>query len=265
MDNNISQKKILILGGSCEIGCLLASKLISANNFPILTWKSKKGKERIGESLKENSHSSYDAFCLDFSDGESALHLLEEKIKNGVDALVDMAHSDYESFIADADNKVSQEYFQTNIAFRASAIKSVARIMLKQKHGRMIFMSSVAAVMPNIGQGFYAASKLASEALYQNVGLELGHKGITTISIRAGYVNAGRGKLYLKNIADINKQIPMRKTIEPNDIVDAIMFFLSSSSQQFNATSVTIDGGFSVAKQITVSVSKSKMSQGGEE
>ena len=121
--------------------------------------------------------------------------------------------------------------------------------MLVQKSGRLIYMSSTAAGMPNKGQGFYAAVKLAGEALYKNIGIELAAKGITSISLRPGYVNAGRGEKYIsKSKNEILKKIPAGKALVSSEIAETIMFFLSDSARGFNATEIVMDGGLTAGK-----------------
>ena len=218
--------------------------MIALQSFPILTWKTKTGQKRIKNYL---GNGNYDAFHLDFSDQKKALLKFDEKIKN-LDFMVDLAHSDYESLVAGSNDDLVQQYFKTNVAVRALIIKRTSRLMLRQKKGRLIFISSTAALRPNPGQGFYAAAKLAAEALYKNTGLELGSKGITTLSIRPGYIKAGRGLTYLQH-HDLKKQIPVNTYLEPCQLVDAIIFFLSPSAGHFNATEITLDGGFSAGKK----------------
>lgn len=122
--------------------------------------------------------------------------------------------------------------------------------MLKKKGGRLIFISSGAALRPNPGQGFYAAAKLASEALYKNLGLEMGSRGITTVSLRPGYINAGRGKKFIKQNKKITDAIPVKRAIEPGEVAETILFFLSESARSFNAVEITMDGGMSAGKPI---------------
>ena len=117
-----------------------------------------------------------------------------------------------------------------------------SRVMLQKKRGRLVFISSIAAVNPNPGQGFYAASKLASEALYRNIGLELGSRGITTVSLRPGYIYAGRGKEYLnidKN--KTNEKVQNSKILSPNEAAEKILFYLSDSAKKGSYTENILD------------------------
>ena len=121
--------------------------------------------------------------------------------------------------------------------------------MLKKKKGRLIFVSSTAADMPNPGQGFYAAAKLASEALYRNLGLELGDRGITTVSLRPGYIDSGRGREYIKTRGeDVLEMVPIKRALTGTEVAETILFLLSDSAAGFNATEISLDGGLTAGK-----------------
>ena len=128
-------------------------------------------------------------------------------------------------------------------------LKSAAKAMLKNKKGRMIFISSTSAGKSNPGQGFYAAAKLASEALYRNLGLELAGRGITALTLRTAYIDAGRGKKYFENNTEkILNQMHIGRILTAVDVAETIMFFLSDSASGFNAAEISLDGGFSASK-----------------
>ncbi len=121
--------------------------------------------------------------------------------------------------------------------------------MLAHKKGRIVYISSTAAGRPNPGQGFYAAAKKAAEALYHNLGLELAGRGITTVTLRLGYVDAGRGRRYLvQNTRQALAKVPLGRSLAIAEIVDTIMFLLCDSAAGFNATVLTMDGGLSAGK-----------------
>jgi 3-oxoacyl-[acyl-carrier protein] reductase len=128
-------------------------------------------------------------------------------------------------------------------------LKRVARCMLTNRFGRLVFISSTAAKHPNPGQGFYAASKVAVEALYRNLGLEMASKGITTAILRPGFVNIGRGQRYL-NIQD-QKLRQLKKEgriITLRALNNAILFLLIEAGNSINGTVLTLDGGMTIGK-----------------
>ncbi len=242
-----AKKSVYILGGSCDLAISLAKVMIEENYMPILSFRNSKGRIRIENELGK----TFDKYHLHALDLEK--YPLNDPFSNSpnikIDALIDFGHTDFENLVASANDPDIYHYFNTNIASRAVLIKHVARQMLTQKKGRFIYISSTAACAPNKGQGFYTAAKLASEALYHNLGLELGGRGITTVSLRLGYVKSGRGKRYLeKNQDSIIKKMPTSQIITPDEVIQTILFLLRNTSSSFNATSIKLDGGFTSGK-----------------
>ncbi|MFH2090840.1 MAG: SDR family oxidoreductase [Pseudomonadota bacterium] len=250
-----SGKKVLVTGGSSEIGLCLADLLIKEGLFPVLTWKNEAGKNKIKQAL-EKSSGLFETAWFDFSDPDSINDLFKES-KTDPDYLVDLAHTDYESLVASASNEKIESYFALNITARAKLVRAASRSMLKKRFGRLIFISSAAADCPAAGQGFYAASKLGCEAVYKSCGLELCSRGVTSLSIRPGYVDAGRGRAFFdgqqaqktghgKKVTS-NSFCPVMISLE--ELCETILFFLSDSARAFNGVSITMDHGLSSKKR----------------
>ena len=225
----------------------LAQALIPMKIVPLAAYRSQQGKERIDAALKTHA-GQYDSCLVDLAQPHS-LEGLAGYLDQGIDYLVDFAQDDLEGLVASADSDAMHGYFESNIAGRADVIQRVARAMLTKRSGRMVHVSSTAAAYPNPGQGFYAAAKQAAEALYKNVGVELASRGITTVSLRPGYVDAGRGSAYLKNEANTAlTKIPLGRALSVQEVIDTILFLLSDSATGINAAVITMDGGLSACK-----------------
>ncbi len=247
MNLTFSGQFALILGGTCELAVSLARRMIHARLFPVLTYRNETGLKRISEKLAGFTDQFSTAY-LDFND-RGSLNRLFEQTGPGVDYLVDFAQGDFESLIGSADEDEIFRYFSENVSFRAAVIKRTARVMLKRRMGRLVYISSTAAARPNPGQGFYAAAKTASEALYRNLGLELGARGISTVTLRPGYVDAGRGRDFLRTHEQQRLgRIPIKRALTVDDVTDAILFYLSDNSFGFNAVAIHLDGGLTAGK-----------------
>jgi len=249
MKLQFSGNRALILGGSCDLAISLAERMIKATLFPILTYRNEKGRRHISDKLQPLA-GKYSSFHLDLSDRDSLKHF-DDKTGRNLDYLVDFIQGNFESLIASADEDDVYRYFTENVSFRAEILKRVARIMLEKKMGRLIYISSSAADKPNTGQGFYAAAKLASEAIYRNLGLELGGHGITTVTLRPGYINEGRGKAFIQARGEeaLNK-VPIKRTLTAKEVAETILFYLSDSARGFNAIEIAMDGGMTAGKQV---------------
>jgi len=240
-------RRVLILGGSCDLAMALAELLIREGLQPILTWRSDAGRERLCTRL-EAFTGKYETVHLDLS-GRTSLQSLFSQMQHDLDYVVDFAQGDMECLIGSADPDEIHRYVSANVSTRAELLRMAARIMVGKKRGRMLFVSSSAASRPNPGQGFYAAAKLASEAIYRNLGLELAGRGVTTVTLRPGYIEAGRGRTYLESKGrEALKAVPLGRALTCKEVAEAVLFFLSDGACAFNATEISMDGGLTVGK-----------------
>ena len=239
-----------VLGASSDIGMAIAQTLDAAGFSLTLSACSQRGLERIksvfpaATILKLNLEEI--ANCEGINAGTGDIPFFE-KIASP-DYLVDCMHSDFEAFIAGADPVAASTYLQANISGRAICLRYIARQMLAKRKGRCLFISSTAAQLPNAGQGFYAASKQAGEALYQNLGIELGGRGVTTCSLRLGYVHSGRGTTFIENNPQTIKRIPAKRAATPDEVARTVTFLLSDDAHLFNGVTLTMDGGLTACK-----------------
>ena len=247
MNLTFSGSRALVLGGSCELALATAKAMIASSLLPILTYRSADGLGSINRALQAHA-GKYNTAYLNFTDRESLVSLFSQT-GDALDFIVDFAHGNYEVLVAQADEDDVYSYFAENVAFRATFLKMAGRLLLKKRKGRLVFVSSTAAERPNPGQGFYAAAKLASEALYRTLGLELGGRGISTVILRPGYVYAGRGRAYVEDRGQkILESVPIQRALTAEEIAKTILYLISESASGINAAVLTIDGGFTYGK-----------------
>ena len=244
---SFSGHRALIVGGTCDLALALARRMIGSGLTPILTARNSEGFQKIRQRLSVPTD-RYHILNLNFGD-MATLDALFSHIHDDLDYVVDFAQEDLEHLVAMARTEEVFAYFEKNVSFRTELLKRATRVMLKKKKGRLIFISSTAAARPNPGQGFYASAKLACEALYRNIGIEMGGKGITTLSLRAGYIQTGRGEKFLeagkKKVID---KIPIKRALSVDEVAETILFFLSQSAEGFNAVELCMDGGMTAGK-----------------
>lgn len=233
---------LTIVGGSSEIGLTLAKYALQANLSLVLTYRNEQSKTLIEKELR-NTNGAWRTVYLDLENKESIQNVCD------TDYLVDLSHTRYEALVPIAKDREVEEYFVKNTIFKSLLIKHVTNSMRNRRFGRLLYISSTSAVKMNPGQGYYAASKLSVEALYKAVGIELGALGITSVILRPGYIDSGRGRSYIvKNKEKIKKAVPLKRAMEVEEICENIMFFLSDSSLYINSTAINIDGGMCECK-----------------
>lgn len=246
MNLNFAGKNVLITGGSCGIALALAPLLIHEDLFPILTFRNSKGEEKIKAGLS-GWQGRYDTTFLDLGHPGKMGDIFSKR--TDLNYMVDLAQGDYETLVASANPDTLSRYMADNISARTRLVRLASRSMVRKRFGRMIFVSSAAAGMPGKGQGLYASSKLAAEGIYRSVGLELAPKGITTMSLRPGYVESGRGETFIgKNRPALLEKMPGGSFISEIQLAKTLVFFLSDTGIAFNGVNLTMDGGMSCGK-----------------
>lgn len=241
-------KTVLLVGGSCEMAIALAPLLVEAGLSPLLTCRSAEAEARVHSDFGDGLSTC--RFDLAEAENPESFAPLDAALSgNGPDYLVDFAHGTLESLVATASTIDVGRYFHDNVTCRAALVKWAARRMTAKRFGRMLYVSSTAATLQNGGQGFYAASKKACEALYQGVGIEMGKKGITTAILRPGYVSAGRAGAFLaENEAWVTQRVPLGRAVTPSEVAETLLFLLSDAATAINATAITMDGGMTACK-----------------
>lgn len=247
---NLSGKHACVLGASSDLGMAVAKILSDAGLRLTLSACSENGINRITSAFPTativglNLETVAQGTVIDTDKPvDAALGSIASP-----DYLVDCMQSDFEAFIAGAEPADIAQYMEANITGRAICLRHISRMMLANRFGRCVFISSTAAALPNSGQGFYAASKLAGEALYQNLGVELGGRGVTSCSLRLGYVLSGRGNKFIENNPQVVTRSPAKRAVSPDEAARTVAFLLSDDARMINGTSITMDGGLTACK-----------------
>ena len=135
-----------------------------------------------------------------------------------------------------------------------NCMKHATKIMMKQRYGRIISMSSVVGVMGNAGQVNYSASKAGIIGMTMSLAREVGSRGITVNAIAPGFFSTKQNAKLLWNAdgtptARTHKIIsatPMGRFGEVSELVGAVLFLLSEEAAGFiTGICIPIDGGFS--------------------
>jgi 3-oxoacyl-[acyl-carrier protein] reductase len=246
MTASCSCKRGILVGGSCELALILAGLMIRRDIAPVLTYRSERGLRVIQETLG-SPEGRYETARLDFADRNSLAALFDPD-DPPYDFMVDFVQGEYEALIAAADDGAVSSFFAESISFRAALLKRVTRGMLSRRRGRLVYISSAAAENPASGQGFYAAAKLASEALYRSVAIEMGKRGLTTVILRPGYCDAGRGRSFLEKNGECLGRVPIGRALAASEIAEAVLYLLSDGAAGITGTVITMDGGLASGK-----------------
>lgn len=128
-----------------------------------------------------------------------------------------------------------------------NCMKHATKIMMKQKYGRIISMSSVVGVMGNAGQVNYAASKSGIIGMTMSLAREVGSRGITVNAVAPGFIQTAMTDVLPEDVkANLAKQIPLGYLGQVEDIAKTVLFLASDDARYITGQTIHVDGGMAM-------------------
>ena len=238
-------KTALVTGGSRGIGKAIAQKLAETSNVAVGYSNSKEQAVEVVNSIQASGGNAL-AVQIDVTDNESVEKCFEliEKEFSSVEILVNNAGITKDNIFPRLKQDDWDSVIDTNLtgSFRVSqrAIKG----MMKNKWGRIVFISSVAGISGNTGQSNYAASKAGMIGLAKTISKELGSRNITSNVIAPGYIDTDMTSfLNDEQKEDIIGQLSIKRVGKPEDIANMVSFLCSDESEYITGQVFPVDGG----------------------
>ena len=238
-------KTALVTGGSRGIGKAIAQKLAETSNVAVGYSNSKEQAVEVVNSIQANGGNAI-AVQIDVTDNDSVekcFELIEEEFSS-VEILVNNAGITKDNIFPRLKQDDWDSVIDTNLtgSFRASqrAIKG----MMKNKWGRIVFISSIAGISGNMGQSNYAASKAGMIGLAKTISKELGSRNITSNVIAPGYIDTDMTSfLNDEQKEEIIGQLSIKRVGKPEDIANMVAFLCSDESEYITGQVFPVDGG----------------------
>ena len=161
-----------------------------------------------------------------------------------VDVLVNNAGIAKDGLLLRMKEKDWDDVIRVNLKGTFNCTKAAARLMLKQRYGRVINISSVVGVTGNSGQANYAASKAGIIGLTKSAARELASRNITVNAIAPGFIKTDMtAAIALNAESDILSQIPLARFGTPEDVAGVAVFLASESADYITGQVIHVNGG----------------------
>ena len=167
---------------------------------------------------------------------------------NTIDVLVNNAGITKDGLILRMKEEDFDDVLDVNLKGTFNTTKAISSIMVRQKYGKIINISSVVGIAGNAGQCNYAASKAGVIGFSKSVARELSSRNINVNVVAPGYINTDMTKnLPDKVKEEIIKSIPMKKIGDPKEVANLVLFLSSNLSDYITGQVINVDGGMVMA------------------
>lgn len=239
-------KTALITGASKGIGKKIAEKFAKHGANVAFTYLSSVEK---GQALEEELKSSgtkikgYRSDASKFAEAETLINSIVEDFGT-IDIVVNNAGITKDGLLMRMSEENFNDVLQVNLNSVFNTTKAASKIMMKNRKGVFINMSSVVGVQGNAGQANYAASKAGIIGFSKSVAKELGSRNIRTNVVAPGFIRTEMTEvLDPKVVEGWEKDIPLKRAGETEDVANVCVFLASDMSAYVNGQVLSVCGG----------------------
>lgn len=174
---------------------------------------------------------------------ENLVKEAEEKL-GGLDILVCNAGVTKDNIAMRMKDEEWQQVLDINLTASFRMSRAAMRGMMKRRHGRMIYITSVVGTMGNAGQANYCASKAGLTGMSKSFAHELASRGITSNCIAPGFIATNMTEVLTDDQKNkINTQIPQGRMGTPDDIAAGVVYLASDEAAYVTGQTLHINGG----------------------
>lgn len=239
-------KTVVVTGASRGIGKAIALAFAKQGANLVLNYnRSEKSVEEVLQSIQEMGAKAV-AVKADVSQSEEAKHLIQTAVDTfgRIDVLVNNAGINRDMLLMRMKDEEFEQVVDVNLKGTFFCLKYASNIMLKQRSGKIINMSSIVGITGNVGQANYAASKAGIIGLTKSAAKELAMRGITVNAIAPGFIETEMTEALSEKAKEASLQmIPLKRAGKPEDVANTALFLASEGADYITGQVIQVDGG----------------------
>jgi 3-oxoacyl-[acyl-carrier protein] reductase len=239
-------KTALITGASKGIGRKIAEKFAEHGANVAFTYLSSVEKGQALEQELQQAGTKVKGYQSDASKFDQAEQLINDVVADfgALDIVVNNAGITKDGLLMRMTEQQWDDVLEVNLKSIFNVTKAASKIMMKNRKGVFINMSSVVGVQGNAGQGNYAASKAGIIGFSKSMAKELGSRNIRTNVVAPGFIKTEMTEILdPKVVAGWEQSIPMKRAGETDDVANVCVFLASDLSAYVTGQVVAVDGG----------------------
>lgn len=164
-----------------------------------------------------------------------------------IDVLVNNAGITRDGLLMRMTEEAFDQVIDVNLKGAFNCLRHVSPVMMKQRSGRIVNVSSVVGLYGNAGQVNYAASKAGVVGITKSAAKELAARGITVNAVAPGFIETAMTQaMGEKAIGTVLDRIALKEFGKPEDVANAVSFLASDEARYITGQVLAIDGGMSL-------------------
>lgn len=249
MEKNLSGKSALVTGASRGIGRAIALKLASLGANVAINFAGNLAKAQEVKNEIESFGQKAILVQGNVADFETVQSIVKSVIENfgTIDILVNNAGITKDNLLIKMSESDFDDVIATNLKGVFNCTKAVTRLMMKQRGGRIVNMSSVVAMTGNISQANYAAAKAGIIGFTKSSAKELASRNVTVNAVAPGFICTDMTEALSDKVKDeMLKNIPAGKFGTTEDVANLVAFLVSDQAAYIIGQVISVDGGMAM-------------------
>lgn len=246
---NLEGKNAIVTGGGRGIGKAVCLELAKAGANITLCYAGNAVSAEETAALCRELGVRAQAVKCDVSQSDQVKNLVDQAVQayGTIDILVNNAGITRDGLMLSMKEEDFDAVISANLKGTFLCTKAVSRIMLKQRSGHIINLSSVVGIHGNAGQVNYAASKAGVIGLTKSAARELASRGITVNAVAPGFIATDMTAAMTDKAKEAAEQsIPFKKLGEPEHVAKAVAFLAGDDASYITGQVLAVDGGMSM-------------------
>ena len=242
-----AKRVVVITGGSRGIGRAIGLRMADANTRVYFNYSGSNSRD-AEETVKliEDAGGSAWGARVNVASQQDVRNFFKKFVEEcgRVDVLINNAGITIDGLLVRMKEEDWDRVLAINLKGAFHCIQAVAKIMMKQRAGRIINMASVVGVMGNAGQANYVASKAGLIGLTKTAAKELAPRGITVNAVAPGFIDTPMTAGLPEKVKEaMLAQIPTGRFGQPEDVAEAVAFLTSEKASYITGQVIHINGG----------------------
>ena len=245
-------KTALITGASQGIGAAIAKRLAKDGFNLAINCYSEKEQQNGGDQVAEECRAlgvEAECFIGDVSDFESCADMVKavKERFSTIDVLVNNAGITKDGLLARMSEAQFDAVASVNFKGVFNMCRHVSGVMMRQKHGRIINISSVAGLYGNPGKFNYSATKAGVVGMTLSAAKELGPRNITVNAVAPGFIETPMTAVLTETQREAAlATVPLGRYGKPEEVAAAVAFLASDDAAYISGQVIVVDGAMSM-------------------